>query len=301
MKVAMHNWMRAEPVETTIRRLAKYGYDGIEISYDSVELAPGAPGTAAVRGMLEENGIECVGSISLMFAGRDLIHADPAVRESSVDYLKQCITMIKELRDGGGTMSIVPSEVGKVKEMASSDEEWDWAVEGLKAVLEHAKAADVRLALEPLNRFETNFVNRHDQVLLLAEQVGPEVGVCLDVYHMNQEESDVLQAFRNAGDRLFDVHVADNNRMACGQGQLDWAAIIGTLKDIGYDDSITVEFVPPLDRTPANPYKNAMAAADETLTPEQLKFIEDHGSGVLSEEFYSWLVEESIKTLRAHM
>ena len=66
MRVAMHNWMRAEPVETTIRRLAKYGYDGIEISYDSVELGPGAPGTAATRGMLEENGIECVGSISLM-------------------------------------------------------------------------------------------------------------------------------------------------------------------------------------------------------------------------------------------
>jgi D-psicose/D-tagatose/L-ribulose 3-epimerase len=302
MKVAMHNWMRAEPVETTIRRLASYGYDGIEISYDSVELAPGAPGTAVVRGMLEENGIECVGSISLMFAGRDLIHADPAVRESSVDYLKQCITMIKELRDGGGgTMSIVPSEVGKVKEMAAPEEEWGWAVEGLQAVREHASAQGVRLALEPLNRFETNFVNRHDQVLVLAEQVGPEVGVCLDVYHMNQEESDVLQAFRNAGDKLFDVHVADNNRMACGQGQLDWAAIIGTLKEIGYDGSLTVEFVPPLDRTPANPYKNAMAAADETLTPEQLKFIEDHGSGVLSEEFYSWLVEESVKTLRAHL
>jgi sugar phosphate isomerase/epimerase len=198
-------------------------------------------------------------------------------------------------------MSIVPSEVGKVKEMASPEEEWAWAVEGLKAVREHAQAEGVRMALEPLNRFETNFVNRHDQVLLLASEVGDDVGVCLDVYHMNQEEADVLQAFRTAGDKLFDVHVADNNRMACGQGQLDWAAIIGTLKDIGYDGSLTVEFVPPLDRTPANPYKNAMAAADESLTPEQLKFIEDHGSGVLSEEFYSWLVEESIKTLRTHM
>jgi len=303
MKVAMHNWMRAEPVETTIRRLAKYGYDGIEISYDSVELSPGASGTPAIRETLVENGIECVGSISLMFAGRDLIHADPAVRESSIDYLRKCITMVKELRggEGGGTMSIVPSEVGKVKEMASPDEEWAWAVEGLKAVREHANAEGVRMALEPLNRFETNFVNRHDQVLLLAGEVGDDVGVCLDVYHMNQEEADMLQALRNAGDRLFDVHVADNNRMACGQGQLDWAAIVGTLKEIGYDGSLTVEFVPPLDRTPANPYQNAMAAADESLTPEQLKFIEDHGSGVLSEEFYSWLVEESIKTLRAHM
>ena len=302
MKVAMHNWMRAEPVETTIRRLAKYGYDGIEISYDSVALSPGAPGTAAVRETLLDAGIECVGSISLMFAGRDLIHADPAVRASSVDYLKNCITMVKELReDGGGTMSIVPSEVGKVKEMASPEEEWAWAVEGLKELREHATAEGVRIAIEPLNRFETNFLNRHDQALLLAQEVGDDVGVCLDVYHMNQEEADVLQAFRNAGDRLFDVHVADNNRMACGQGQLDWAAILGTLKELGYDGSLTVEFVPPLDRTPANPYKNAMAVADASLTAEQLKFIEDHGSGVLSEEFYSWLVEESIKTLRAHL
>src|SRR5688500_13246445 len=198
MKVAMHNWMRAEPVETTIRRLARYGYDGIEISYDSVELAPGAPGTAAVRGMLKENGIECVGSISLMFAGRDLIHADPAVRESSVGYLKQCVTMVKELRDGnGGNMSIVPSEVGKVKEMASPEEEWGWAVEGLKAVREHANGEGVTIAIEPLNRFETNFVNRHEQALLLAQEAGDDVGVCLDIYHMNQEEADPLQAPRN--------------------------------------------------------------------------------------------------------
>jgi len=302
MKVAMHNWMRAEPVETTIGRLAKYGYDGIEISYDSVELAPNAPGTAAVREMLRENGVEAVGSISLMFAGRDLIHADEAVRASSVEYLNSCITMVKELRDGdGGNMSIVTSEVGKVKAMDSPEQEWAWAVEGLKAVNEHARAEGVTIALEPLNRFETNFVNRHDQALLLAEAVGDDVGVCLDIYHMNQEEADWRQAIRNVGDRLFDFHVADNNRMACGQGQLDWGAIIGTLKEIGYDRTLTVEFVPPHDRTPANPYKNAMAAADESLTADQLKFIEDHGSGVLSEEFYSWLVEESIKTLRAHM
>ncbi len=304
MKVAMHNWMRAEPVETTIKRLAKYGYDAIEISYDSVELSPGAPGTKAVAGMLKDNGIECVGSISLMFAGRDLIHADPAVRASSVDYLKSCITMIKELRDGAdgpGTMSIVPSEVGKVKEMDTPEQEWAWAVEGLKEVNAHANAEGVRIAIEALNRFETNFINRHDQALLLAQEVGDDVGVCLDVYHMNQEEADTPTAFRAAGDRLFDVHVADNNRMACGQGDLDWALIIGTLKDMGYDGSITVEFVPSLDRTPANPYKNAMAAADDSLTPEQLKFIEDHGSGVLSEEFYSWLVEESAKTLRQHL
>jgi sugar phosphate isomerase/epimerase len=299
MQVSMHNWMRAEPVETTIRRLAKYGYDSIEISYDSVALAPGAPGTAAVRQMLRDNGIKCYGSISLMFTGRDLIHADPAVRASSVGYLKDCVTMVKELE--GQLMSIVPSEVGKVRAMASPEEEWQWAIEGLKEVYTHATAEGVRIAIEPLNRFETNFLNRHDQALALADAVAPDVGVCLDLYHMNMEEANTFKALKNAGHRLYDLHVADNNRMACGQGDFDWAAILQTVRDIGYEGSLTVEFVPPIDRTPANPYKNALAAADTTLTAEQLKFIEDHGSGVLSEEFYSWLVEESIKTLRKHM
>jgi sugar phosphate isomerase/epimerase len=291
--------MRAEPVETTIRRLAKYGYDGIEISYDSVELAPGAPGTKAVRQMLKDNKIKCFGSISLMFAGRDLIHADPAVRESSVKYLKDCITMVKEL--GGRTMGIVPSEVGKTRAMASPEQEWQWAVEGLKEVHAHGKKEGVRIAIEPLNRFETNFINRADQAMMLAKEVAPDAGVCLDVYHMNQEEADMFKAIENAGRKMYDLHVADNNRYACGQGMLNWKKLFQTLDKIGYKGTLTVEFVPPIDRTPANPYKNALATADKSLTAEQLKFIEDHGSGVLSDEFYSWLVSESIKTLRKYM
>ncbi len=299
MIVSMHNWMRAEPVETTIRRLAKYGYDAIEISYDSVVLSPGAPGIPAVRKLLKDNKIKCYGSISLMFAGRDLLHKSAKVRESSVQYLKDCINMVSEL--GGKVMSIVPSEVGKVKAMASPEQEWQWAVEGLKEVHGFAKGKGVKMALEPLNRFETNFLNRADQALTLAKAVAPDCGVCIDIYHMNQEEADVYKAIENCGKRIYDFHVADNNRMACGMGQLNWKKLIATLDSVGYKGSLTVEFVPPIDRTPANPYKNALAAADKSLTKEQLKFIEDHGSGVLSEEFYSWLVETSVKTLRKYM
>jgi D-psicose/D-tagatose/L-ribulose 3-epimerase len=299
MIISMHNWMRAEPVETTIRRLAKYGYDAIEISYDSVELSPGAPGTAAVRKILKEHKIKCYGSISLMFRGRDLIHADAGIRENSVDYLKKCVTMVGEL--GGKVMSIVPSEVGKTKAMASETEEWNWAIQGLKEVHAHAKKAGVKIAIEPLNRFETNFINRADQALLLAKAVAPDCGVCLDVYHMNMEEADMFKAIEGAGKKLLDLHVADNNRYACGQGMLNWRKLFQTLAKMGYKGSLTVEFVPPLDRTPANPFKNAMAAADKSLTKEQLQFIEDHGSGVLSEEFYSWLVESSVKHLRKMM
>ncbi len=290
MHLSMHNWMRAEPIEVTIRRLAKYGYKSIEIGAE-----PDKYDTAEVRRLLADNGLRCWGAISLMFTGLDLLQADEGGRAKTVQYLKDSVTMVKEL--DGEIMSIVPSEVGKVSAQSDEETEWNWAVGGLREVYQHAQREGVRVALEPLNRFETNFLNRHDQALLLAEAVGPECGVCLDAFHMNMEEADFRQALLNTGDRLLDYHVADNNRMACGQGALNWRDIVGTLKEIGYDGAITVEFVAPLDRTPANPYTNATAAAEQELTAEQLKFIEDHGSGVLSEEFYSWLVEETAKTL----
>lgn len=291
MFLSMHNWMRAEPLEVTMRRLTKYGYDSIEI-----EGEPQKYNTKEVRQLLKEYKLKCFGSVSLMYEGRDLIHADEAVRASSIQYLKNCITMVQEL--GGHEMTVVPSQVGKVKAMASPEEEWAWAVEGLREVYAHGEKAGVTLALEPLNRFETNFINRHDQALLLASEVGPNCGVCLDSFHINIEESNLYQAILNTGKKLAAFHVSDNNRMAPGQGDYDWVRLITTLKAAGYDHALTVEFVAPLDRTPANPYKNASAAAEAELTPAQLRFIEDHASGVLSDEFYSWLVEISAQTLK---
>ncbi len=294
MFLSMHNWMRAEPIDVTIRRLAKCGYHSIEI-----EGEPAKYNTREVRKMLKENNLFCFGSVSLMFEGRDLIHADEAVRASTVQYLKDCITMVEELE--GREMTIVPSQVGKVHAMASEEEEWQWAVEGLQEIYHHSEKAGVVIGIEPLNRFETNFLNRHDQALMLAEAVGPNCGICLDAFHINIEEVDLHQAILNFSERLVAFHVADNNRMACGQGDYDWIRLLTTLKAAGYNGAITVEFVAPLDRTPASPYKNAKATAEAELTPEQLKFIEDHASGVLSDEFYSWLVEVSANTLRDAM
>ena len=67
---------------------------------------------------------------------------------------------------------------------------------------------------------------------------------------------DPYEAIRSVGDRLYDFHVADTNRFACGWGHWDWPKLIGTLKECGYDGALTVEFVAPVDRTPANPYPN---------------------------------------------
>ena len=125
--------------------------------------------------------------------------------------------MIKEL--GGKILTVVPSTVGKVTPMGSPDDEWRWAIESLKECQDHAEKQGVRLGLEPLNRFETYFLNRGDQALALAEDVGGDCGVCLDIFHMNIEEADWPAAIRNAGDKLVDFHVADNNRMPPGQGR----------------------------------------------------------------------------------
>ena len=191
----------------------------------------------------------------------------------------------------------MPGTVGKIEPDSTPEEEWRWAVESLQEIYSHSQAAGVKLALEPLNRFETYFLNRSDQALALAEEVGGECGVCLDAFHLNIEEDDLLGAIRSAGDRLVDFHVADNNRMAPGMGTLDWPSIVSTLREVRYDGALTVEFVAPIDRTPANRYLDAVETEPVDISPEQLKFIEDHGSNLLSEAFYSRLVEKTAQTL----
>lgn len=290
MHLSMHNWMRAEPLEVTVRRLAKYGYESIEISGE-----PEKYNTKEVRKLLQEHNLRCWGAVTLMFPGLCFPSKDQATREKTVKYVKDCITMIKELE--GEEITIVPGTVGKVSPDATPEQEWQWAVEGLKECYAHGQASGVKLALEPLNRFETYFISRGDQALALAEAVGPNCGVCLDAFHLNIEEADMLATIRRAGNRLYDFHVADNNRLACGMGSLNWSAIIRTLKSIGYDGAVTVEFVAPVDRTPANPFPNAVEKNPVNISPEQLKFIEDHGSSLLSEEFYDWLVGRCAQVL----
>lgn len=290
MHLSMHNWMRAEPIEVTVARLAKYGYESIEISGE-----PYTYDTKHVRGVLKEHGIRCWGSVTLMLGDRNLLAKDPAKRAMSVQYTKDCITMVKEL--DGHEITIVPGTVGKISADASPDEEWKWAVESLKECHAHATKEGVRVAVEPINRFETYFCYRASQALALAEAVADDCGVCLDAFHLNIEEVDPFASIISARGRLVDFHVADTNRFACGMGHWDWLKLVGTLRTIGYDGALTVEFVAPVDRTPANPFPNAVERNPVDISPEQLKFIEDHGSSLLTEEFYSAQVKMCADTL----
>jgi sugar phosphate isomerase/epimerase len=286
----MHNWMRSEPLDTTLARLARYGYGSIEIKGE-----PDQYDTTEVRAQLHHYSLDCWGAVTLTLGERNLCAKDEQQRAATVQYMKDCVTMVKELN--GHEITIVPATVGKVEPDGTPDEEWAWAVEGLTQIHEHANEAGVVMAIEGLNRFETYFINRGDQALALADAVSPDVGICLDAFHMNIEEVDFLQAIRDAGPRLRDFHVADNNRMAAGMGSLDWPAIVATLQEINYDGALTVEFVAPIDRTPANQYPDAIETNPVDISPEEMQFIIDHGSSLLSEGFYDMLVEKCATTL----
>lgn len=290
MRVVMHNWMRPEPIEVTIKRLKSLGYDGIQIMGE-----PRKYDVKEVRKLLKDNKLECWGAVTIMVKGRDLIHGDPYYREMSQTYVTECITMVAEL--GGNIITVVPSEVGKVVAMSDPDTEWKWAVEGLKKIADHARKKKVKIGLEPLNRFETNFLNRHDQALRLAADVGEDVGVCLDAFHINIEEEDPHQAILNVGKKLVDFHVADNNRRAPGEGTWDWKKLIATLKKAGYDGALTVEFVVPFDRSPLREKAQDMAAGTSASEAE-LKFIRDHGSDLMSDALYTRHCDRAIKHLR---
>ena len=232
-----------------------------------------------------EYGIRCWGAVTLMLGERNLAARDQGQRERSVQYVKDVLTMVGEL--DGEIITLVPATVGKVVPDGTEEEEWGWVVDATRECFTHAKKVGVKIAVEPLNRFETYFFNRGAQALALADAVSPECGVCLDAYHLHMEEFNVHDAIRQVGKRLFDFHVADNNRFAAGLGQIDWPRIVTTLKEVGYDGALTNEFVAPVDRTPAAPYPEMVERNPVDISPEQLKFIQDHGSSVLTESFYT--------------
>ncbi|WP_316793241.1 sugar phosphate isomerase/epimerase [Pedobacter frigoris] len=290
MELAIHNWMRAETIETTIRRVSAIGYTRLEIAG-----TPDQYNTKDLRKLMKEHNLSCWGSVTLMLGERNLLAGNEEQRAASVQYVKDVVKMVKEL--DGHMVSVVPGTVGKIVPDGRPEEEWGWAVDSMKEIYAYSEAAGVLLGIEPINRFETYFINRAEQALALAAEVGPNCGVCLDTFHMNIEERNMFDAIRMAKDRLVGFHVADNNRMAPGMGDLDWQKIVDTLREVNYNGVLSVEFCAPLDRTPANPYPGSIDEMPENLSPEQEKFLIDHGSSSVTDEFYTLLTKASYQTL----
>jgi sugar phosphate isomerase/epimerase len=291
MRLAGQNWMRPEPVERTIARLAEAGFDALEIGAE-----PGRHRPDRVRRLLERHGLACWGAVSIMTAGRDLISERADVRRATLRYCLDSVDLVADL--GGDVFTVVPAEVGRVTPRAAPATEWAWCRDALRRVADRARARGVRLAVEPLNRFETSFLNRHDQALAMAEAVGDDVGIALDVFHLNIEERDPLGAIRRAGRRLLDVHVADTNRHPPGRGHWDWAGFVRALKAVRYGGCLTCEVVVPFDRTPRGATRQSDPRTAGAAYAADVKFIQDHGSLVMTDADFTRAMRETARFLR---
>lgn len=241
--LGVNTWVWTSPLtDASLReiapRVAGWGFDVLELPVEDV--TDWNPQLAA--GVLADNGLAA--SVSLVMGpGRELVSADGGTIRRTQDYLRQVVDMAQAVgsRVIGGPAY---ASVGRTWRMTAGQREAAYAelVDHLAPVVEHAMAAGVRIGLEPLNRYETSLVNTVDQGLAVVAPLPSEgIGLMLDVYHMNIEETDLAAAVTRAGDRIAHVQVCGNDRGAPGSDHLDWQAFLGALDRAGYDGSLCIE------------------------------------------------------------
>lgn len=253
-----------------IEKAAKLGFDGVELPV----FDPGGVDVAATRKALQDNGLSCT-LCTVLAPEQNLIGDDAAHRQAGVDHLRKAIEVLAEL---GGDVICGPmySPVGGLVGRGRNDTEWGRAVEGIGQVAKTAEACKVTFTIEPLNRFETYFLNiAEDGVKLCREINSPAVKVHLDTFHCHIEEKDTPAAIRATGDWLGHFHTCENDRGIPGSGQVDWTGVFAALRDIKYDGWLTIEsFVPAIkELAAACAIWRSFAKDGDELAREGLKFI----------------------------
>ena len=212
------------------------GFDGVELPL----FRPENFLTAEIRSGLEENGLEAT-ICSVLVGGFSLISEDAAVRAKTQAHLRDCV---KTAADVGARIIAGPlyCPVGYLPGRRRTTEEWNWAIEGYHAVADTLVANKVTLEIEPLNRFETYFLNTAADVAALCDQVNhPNVGVLFDTFHANIEEKDIAAGYRTVGKHLRHVHTCENDRGIPGSGHVEWPSVFQALRDLNYDGWLTIE------------------------------------------------------------
>jgi D-psicose/D-tagatose/L-ribulose 3-epimerase len=168
-----------------------------------------------------------------------------ALRRRTQQHLRDAIARTAEV---GARLVDGPlySPVGYLPGRRRTSDEWQWAIEGYQAIVEALDSHDVTLAIEPLNRFETFFLNTAADASALCEAVGnARVGVAFDTFHANLEEKHVGAAIRSVGRHLKHVQISENDRGTPGSGHVAWSDVFAALGDVGYDDWLTIESFGP--------------------------------------------------------
>lgn len=216
--------------------LKKAGFDGIELPLFTPDPRP----NLEIRRGLEENGLDCT-FCSILPAGLNTISEDATVRANSRQYWKDTIRTVREM---GGDILCGPlySPVGYFPGRRRTDAEWGWAIECFSELGPTLDEYGVTLAIEPLNRYETFFLNTvADTVSLCREVDHPKVGILFDTYHANIEEKEVASALRDCGPYLRHLHSCENDRGIPGTGHIDWPSVFSALHEINYNGWLTIE------------------------------------------------------------
>ena len=243
MKFGVNTWVWTAPVtadelQSLGPRVASMGFDIIEIPLEDLGDLDHRRGGEIAR---EQGlGVTCCAA---MGPDRDLIHPDEPVRANGMAYLKGAIDACEAL---GAANLVGPlySAVGRTWQQSAEERarDLDVLVPALAELAAYAADHGVRLGLEPLNRFETSFINLASQALEVAEREGhPGLGIMLDTFHMNIEEKHFDEAIRTAGAHLYQLHACGSDRGAPGSGTVKWDEVRAGLTAIGYDGPVVIE------------------------------------------------------------
>ena len=242
-QIGVNAWVWSSPVNTAeFGRLApivaKMGFDLIEFGIESTSDLD----YARAAEIAKANGLG-VNVCAAMGPDRDLIHPDEDIRTNGMAYVRHCIDAAKTM---GAPHVIGPiySSVGRTWQQTDDERKHDvdLLVRQLGELAKYAGDRGVWLGVEPLNRFETSFINLASQAIEVVDRVdNPACGILLDTFHMNIEERSIGDAIRAAGKRMRHLHACENDRGAPGSGHVPWDDVAQACRDIGFNGPFVIE------------------------------------------------------------
>lgn len=280
MQLGANTFIWRSPFSTStdidlLEKVKEMGFDVIEVAIEDPYLV----NITELKAAADANGLGVV-VCGAFGPGRNISSLDKDERTNASAYLTWCIDAAAEL---GAKIVCGPmySAVGKARleNAADREQEWSYAVSGLQKHGAYAAEHGVKLAFEPLNRFETDMINVVEQGLRLINDVAnPAVGFHLDTFHMHLEEKDTAAAIRNAGTHVFHVHACENDRGVPGTGQVSWSRVFQALRDINYDGAVVIESFTPEVQSIAKAvciWRN-IAPSQDAIAADGLAFLKQH-------------------------
>jgi D-psicose/D-tagatose/L-ribulose 3-epimerase len=242
MRFGLNSFLYTSPFTTEsvnlFPKFKKWGFETVEIPIED----PSHIDPAKVKAAADKAGL-AIGSVcACMGPGRDL-RGSAAEQKVGTTYVKAIIDQAAAL----GCPRVIGPLYSVVGLTGAHDDKtkkvhFDLVVKNLKALAKHAEKKGVTLCVEPLNRFETDFLNTCDQGLKLLKAVGsPAVKLHLDTFHMNIEEKNQADAIRKAGKQLAHLHACGSDRGTPGGDHIKWKPIVAALQEIGYDGDVVIE------------------------------------------------------------